>query len=171
MSKRRGHIKYYRDALDNPLFCKKPFDDWHAFDFFMLKCQRFPCDVELKDGTKIHLDIGQLFISRKKLADIFGWSVKKLRAWENRLFHLNMVTVEGKRKGMVYTLKNYASHQLEGQPQGHEEGQPQGQPQGQSKKKGKERIKKETSRSGDFDPPLEVIPMPDYIRQKIEEVL
>ena len=170
MSKERGHIKWYRDALDNPLFCKKPFDDWHAFEYLALKCRRFPTTLELEDGTTVQLDVGQYFVSRKKLADIFGWTEKKLRAWEGRLNRLNMVTAQGTRKGIVYTLKSYAFHQCEGQPQGQEVGQSEGQPQGQSKKKGKERKKKEVRLGADETPHAQPIKCPDDIRKNIERI-
>ena len=168
MSKKKGHVKWYRDATDNPLFNVKPYDDWHAFEFLCLKCRRFPGEIVLDDGMVIYLSIGQYFSSRAKLAERFGWSVKKLRAWEDRLFRLKMVTVKGTPKGMVYTVENFEFHQIEGQAKGHAQGQSEGITQGQRIKKEKERIKKETS-AGDLEAPR-VVPMPDYIRKKIDEV-
>lgn len=169
MSKKKPYIKWYMDICDNPLFLKKPFSDWQAFEYLCLKCRRFPTDLVLDDGTIIHLATGQYFISRANLADICGWSVKKLRAWEKRTKQLKMVTAEGKARGTLYTVENYVFHQIEGQAKGQGKGQPEGTSEGQHTYKDKESIKKD-ARVRDLETPREVIPMPDYIRKKIEKV-
>ena len=174
MSKKRGHIKWFRDILDNPLFRKKPWSDWQAFEFLCLQSKRFPGDLILTDGTVMHLDTGQVFISRATFADIAGWSTKKLRAWEKRVNTLKMVTVSGTPWGMVYTVENYTFHQHEGQAKGQGLGQSKGQTEGQRKKKDKESIKKET-RFGDEKAPngseKNVIPMPEEIRRKLDKAI
>lgn len=170
MSKSKGYIKWHRSITDNPFFMVKPFDDWRAFEYLCLKARRYPGDVVLADGNVVHVASGQYFISRAKLADIFGWTVKKLRGWEERMKRAKMVTAKGQGRGTIYTIEMYTFYQLEGQAEGQGKGQPQGQPQGQRIKKDKESIKKD-ARASDLETPRDVIPMPDFIRQKINEVL
>ena len=81
-----------------------------------------------------------------------------------------MVTAKGQGRGTIYTIEMYTFYQLEGQAEGQGKGQPQGQPQGQRIKNDKESIKKD-ARASDLETPRDVIPMPDFIRQKINEVL
>jgi len=169
MSTKKGFIKWYRDAIENPLFCKKPFDEWHAFEYMCFRARKYPGEIVLDNGAIIQLEVGQFFTSREKLADVFGWSVKKLRAWEDRIKRLKMGTAKGTPWGMVYTLENYASHQYTGQAQGQAQGQTQGQTQGQQKRKNKESIKKD-ARAREDNTPRDVVGMPDYIRKKISEV-
>ena len=169
MSKKKGFIKWYRDALDNPLFCKKPFDDWHAFEYLCFRARKYPGDIVLDNGAIVHLETGEVFCSREKLAETFGWSVKKLRAWEKRINRLNMGKPKGTPWGTVYTLENFGFHQHEGQAEGQAKGQTEGITEGTQYRKSKERIK-EDARAREDKAPRDVIPMPDYIRKKMEEV-
>lgn len=174
MSKKKGFIKWYRDATDNPLFCKKPFDDWHAFEYLCLKARKTPTEIVLDNGVIITIDVGQVFISREKLADVFGWSVKKLRAWENRIKRLNMGTAKGTQKGTLYTLKNYEFHQCEGQAKGQAKGQPEGTSEGTRKRIDKECIKNARACEGETPRDAEerkVIPMPEEIKTKWKDFM
>lgn len=170
MSKSKGYIKWHRSITENPFFMVKPFDDWRAFEYLCLKARRYPGDVVLADGNVVHVASGQYFISRAKLADIFGWSVKKLKGWEERMKRAKMVLPEGLPKGTRYTIEKYAFYQLEGPAEGPAEGTSEGTSQGLRIKKDKESIKKD-ARASDLETPRDVIPMPDFIRQKINEVL
>lgn len=170
MSTKKGFIKWYRDATDNPLFCKKPFDEWHAFEYLCFKARKYPVDLILDNGAIVHLEIGQYFTSREKLSEVFGWSVKKLRAWEDRLKRLKMGTAKGTPWGMVYTLENYALHQHTGQAEGQAKGQTTGQTVGQQKRKNKESIKKD-ARAGEVEAPRDVVGMPDELRRKLNKAI
>ena len=169
MSKEKGFIKWYRGITENPFFMSKPFDDWRAFEYLCLKARRYPGEIVLNDGNVIQLDCGQYFISRQKLADIFGWTIKKLKGWEKRMFLSKMVLSEGLSKGTRYTIENYTFYQLEGTAKGTAKGISQGLSQGLRIKKDKESIKKD-ARAGESETPRDVVPMPDYIREKITEV-
>lgn len=170
MSKNKGYIKWHRSVADNPFFLVKPFDDWRAFEYLCLKARRYPGEIVLSDGNVIRLDRGQYFISRQKLADIFGWTIKKLKGWEKRMFLAKMVLAEGLAKGTRYTIENYTFYQLEGPAEGPAKGTSEGTSEGPRIKKDKESIKKD-ARASDQETPRDVIPMPDYIRKKINEVL
>lgn len=170
MSTKKGFIKWYRDAIENPLFCKKPFDEWHAFEYLCFRARKYPGDLMLDNGAIIHLEIGQYFTSREKLADVFGWTVKKLRAWEKRINRLKMGTAKGTPWGTVYTLENYYSHQYEGQAEGQAKGQTTGQTPGQQKRKNKESIKKD-ARAGVSEAPAAVVPMNDEIRYRLQKTI
>lgn len=168
MKKNNTFIKLYRSTLDNVLFNVKPFDDWRAFEYLILKARIEPCDLVLANGEIVHLERGQHFESRKSIAEKFGWSVKKVRAWEDRLKRLNMGTAEGMPKGTLYTLKNYTFYQGEGHAKGHGKGQSQGTSQGTRKKNDKECKRNARAREGEAPRDAEerkVIPMPEEIRR------
>lgn len=169
MSKSKGFIKWYRGITDNPFFMAKPFDDWRAFEYLCLQARRYPGDIVLSDGNIVHLEAGQYFISRAKLADIFGWSIKKLKGWEFRMKTAKMVLAKGLAKGTLYTIEKYTFYQLEGPAEGPAKGTSEGLTEGLRIKKDKESIKKD-ARACDMETPRDVIPMPDYIRKKMEEV-
>lgn len=172
--KNNTYIKLYRSTLENNLFNVKPFDDWRAFEYLILKARVEPCDLVLSTGEIIHLERGQHFESRKSLAEKFGWSVKKIRAWEDRLKRLKMGTAKGTGKGTLYTLENYGFYQGEGHGKGHSEGQPQGTSQGTRKKNDKECIKNARAREDETPRGAEerkVIPMPEEIKTKWKDFM
>ena len=170
MKKHKGFIKWYRGITENPFFMVKPFDDWRAFEYLCLKARRYPGEVVLSDGNIVHLECGQYFISRAKLADIFGWTVKKLKGWEFRMKTSKMVSAEGLPKGTRYTIENYTFYQLEGPAEGPAKGTSQGTSQGLRIKKDKESIKKD-ARAGVSEAPGAVVPMNDEIRFKLQKTI
>lgn len=169
--KNETFIKLYRSTLENSLFNVKPFDDWRAFMYLMLKARIKAGEVVLSDGTIIKVKRGQHFESKASLAAKFGWSVKKLKGWEKRMKSLKMVSAVGLSKGTIYTVENYTFYQGEGLAKGPAEGPSQGPSQGPRKKNDKE-CKKKDARACDQEAPreLKVIPMPEEIRKKFEEV-
>lgn len=169
MKKNNTFIKLYRSTLDNVLFNVKPFDDWRAFEYLILKARIEPCDIVLSNGDIVHLERGQHFESKASLAEKFGWSVKKLKGWEKRMKRLGMVLSEGLAKGTTYTVENYTFYQGEGLAKGPAEGLSQGLSQGPRKKNDKECIKNARAREGEAprDADRKVIPMPEEIRRKL----
>ena len=168
--KNETYIKLYRSTLDNALFNVKPFDDWRAFLYLILKARVKAGDVILSDGTIIKLKRGQHFESKASLAAKFGWSVKKLKGWEKRMKTLKMVSAQGLPKGTVYTVEKYTFYQGEGLAKGPAKEPAEGPAQGSSNKNEKECLKN-NDRAGDPEPPRDVIPMPDEIREKLRGAL
>lgn len=168
--KNETYIKLYRSTLDNALFNTKPFDDWRAFLYLILKARIKAGEVILSDGSIVKLKRGQHFESKASLAAKFGWTTKKLKGWEKRMKKLKMVSAKGLPKGTLYTVEKYTFYQGEGLAKGPAKGPAEGPSAGPSKKN-EEECKKKDARAGDPETPRDVIPMPDYLRQKIEEVL
>lgn len=168
--KNETYIKLFRSTLENELFNVKPFDDWRAFMYLMMKARIKAGEVVLSTGEIVKVKRGQHFESKASLAEKFGWSVKKLKGWEKRLKSLKMVSAVGLSKGTLYTVENYAFYQGEGLTDGPAQGTSQGLSQGPRKKNDKE-CKKKDVRAREDKTPRDVIPMPDDVRRKIEEVL
>lgn len=172
--KNKTFIKLFRSTLENDLFNQKPFDDWRAFEYLILKARIEPCDIPLPNGEIVHLERGQHFESRASLAEKFGWSVKKLKGWENRMKRLKMVLSQGLSKGTTYTVENYTFYQGEGPAQGPSQGPSQGLTQGPHKKNNKECIKNARACEGETPRGAEerkVIPMPDEIKNKWQDFM
>ena len=168
--KNETYIKLYRSTLDNALFNIRPFDDWRAFLYLILKARIKAGEVVLRDGTIVKLKRGHHFESKASLAAKFGWSVKKLKGWEKRMKKLKMVSALGLAKGTIYTVEKYTFFQGKGLAKGPAEWTSEGPTEG-PRKKNEEECKR-SSRAGGGEPPreLKVIPMPDDIRKKIEKV-
>lgn len=105
------HIKIFRKVIDNDLFCEKPFDRWHAFEWLLVKARYYPKDIVIR-GRKYHLDTGQLLISTNKLADIFGWSRGKLLRFFETLNATGTATADGTADGTLITIENYSKYQI-----------------------------------------------------------
>ena len=168
--KNETYIKLYRSTLDNALFNIKPFDDWRAFLYMILKARVKAGEVILSDGTIVKLKRGQHFESKASLAAKFGWTVKKLKGWEKRMKSLKMVSAQGLPKGTVYTVEMYTFYQGEGLAKGPAKGPAEGPAQGSSNKNEKECLKN-NDRAGVQEAPRDVIPMPDEIREKLKGAL
>ena len=149
MNQNKGtYIKLYRKVINDDWFSKRPFDDFRAFIYILVKARVTPTDVLLDDGTIVHLERGQHFESRSSLAEKFGWTIKKVRAWEGRMVRDKKGHAEGHAKGIVYTIENYSKYQGEGHAEGHAKGQTEGHAEGQRKKNDIKNEYKECEREG-----------------------
>lgn len=113
MSKNYGYIKVFRDIQEHYLWQEKPFDKARAWlDLVMLANHT---DKKLMVNGKLKvIKRGQIFTSRKKLAEKWGWSTKKVDGFINLLKTDKMVTTEGTAEGTTLTVENYGLYQSEG---------------------------------------------------------
>lgn len=113
------------------MFDQKPYDDLRAWLWALATAQALPSTAKLKDGTEIFVDRGQFFRSKEKLAKEFGWSLKELRSWEQRMKRNGSMSYEGRPKGRprgtLYTVENYTFYQGSDPPKGQAKGQAKGQ--------------------------------------------
>ena len=154
------YIKLFSSALHNCLFQKKPFDEWHAFEYLLLRARYEPTDFILSDCSIIHLERGQHFESVTSLSDRFGWSEKKVRCFLGKLEKLGMISVKGVRKGQLITVEKYGFYQCLGQAEGDQRatrGRPEGNQRatrGRSKNNGIESIESKECKEGKNISPL-----------------
>ena len=111
MSELGTHIKIFRKAADNVLFCEKPFDRWHAFEWLLIKARYKPTQKIIK-GKVYEIGTGQLLIGTDKLADIFGWSRGKVIRFLDLLKTLEMASSHGTVGGTLITIENYSKYQI-----------------------------------------------------------
>lgn len=105
-----SYIKLFRKSLHNDIFNEKPFDRWHAFEYLLLRAQRFPTDVVL-NGQVVHLETGQLIESEATLADRWGWSRGKVRRFLQMLDRTGIATSDGTALGTAITIEKYTFYQ------------------------------------------------------------
>lgn len=110
MSKNQGYIKLYRCIQSNFLWDEKPFDKAHAFIDILLLANHADCEVVI-NGKPIVIKRGQLFTSRKKLADRWGWNVKTVDRFLGTLKGTLMVIPVGTPYGITLTVENYGVYQ------------------------------------------------------------
>lgn len=132
------HIKIFRKAADNGLFCEKPFDRWHAFEWLLIKARYTPTQKIIK-GKVYEIGTGQLLIGTDKLADVFGWSRGKVIRFLDLLENLEMATTNGTVGGTLITIENYSKYQLGQTADDTSDGTTDGTSDGTYKNKDKER--------------------------------
>lgn len=128
MSKKYGFIKIYRDIQDHYLWSEKPFDRGRAFIDLLILANHSDKKIMINGSLKT-IKRGQLFTSRKKLAERWGWSTKKVDGFIKLLETDKMVTAEGTAEGTTLTVENYSFYQSEGDTLGTHQGNSRGNTQ------------------------------------------
>ena len=109
----KGWIKVHRSITECFIWTDKPFDKARAWiDLLLLVCHK---DKKIMiDGKPFTVARGSYLISRGKLADRWGWSLKKLDNYLRVLEREEMVTTFSTKKGIVITIVNYDKFQVKG---------------------------------------------------------
>jgi hypothetical protein len=137
MASRDGtYIKMYRKCLNNPIFRKKPYDKWHAWEYLLLNARNEPTEIMINNEL-ITLQRGELFRSYHSMSETFGWSEKQVRNFISQLKVSKMLATSRHSKGQVLRIENYSLYQCEGQSKGQSKGN-QGALKGQQRKNDKE---------------------------------
>lgn len=108
-----GWIKLYRKTQDNFLWTEKPFDKARAWIDLLLMAMHQEKKLII-DGTKTTIARGSFITSRLKLADRWGWSVKKVDSYFKLLESEKMVVTKGTTKGTTVTIVKYEEYQVMG---------------------------------------------------------
>lgn len=108
-----GYIKIDRKILNNPLWTEKPFSKGQAWvDLIGLANWK---DSEVLVGYEtVIVHRGEVARSQLWLADRWGWSAKKVRAFLGYLEREGALTKKGTTKGTTLTIENYNKYQGEG---------------------------------------------------------
>ena len=109
----KGWIKVHRSITECFIWTDKPFDKARAWiDLLLLVCHK---DKKiLIDGKPFTVSRGSYLISRGKLSERWGWSLKKLDNYLRVLESEDMVTTFSTKKGIVITIVNYDKFQVQG---------------------------------------------------------
>lgn len=108
-----GWIKLHRKILDCFIWQDKPFDKARAWIDLLLLAVHSEKKM-LIDGDVTVINRGSFFTSRIKLADRWGWSVKKVDSYLNLLEKEEMIATVRTAKGTAITIVNYENYQLDG---------------------------------------------------------
>lgn len=119
-----GWIKLHRKVLDCWIWQVKPYDKARAWVDLLLLVMHHDKKMVVEEKP-ITIERGSYFISRGKLADRWGWSIKKVDAYLKTLEKEKMVTTNRTRKGTIITIVNYEEYQIEGTTQDTTEDAPQ----------------------------------------------
>lgn len=108
-----GWIKLHRKIQNCFIWEDKPYDKARAWiDLLMLAMHQ---DKKLIiDGNVVVIGRGSFMTSRLKLADRWGWSLKKVDSYFKMLENEEMVTTEKTNKGTTITIVNYEEYQILG---------------------------------------------------------
>jgi hypothetical protein len=101
-----GWMKIYRKIQDHWLWSDKPFSKGQAWIDMLLLASFEESDFLL--GNKIEKnDVGNFFTSELKLADRWGWSKTKVRAFLSLLQNEQMIVKKSDNKKTAITIVNY----------------------------------------------------------------
>ena len=116
-----GWYRMHRGWTDNPVFGREPFTDREAFHWSIENAAYQDHQVYF-NGRLVDLKRGQIVTSIRRLAETFGWSVKRVRSYMNRLSTSKMWTLESTHSWARITVCNYEKYQQSGHSEGHSEG-------------------------------------------------
>ena len=113
-----GYVKRYRKIHEHWLYeftPKNPRDRAGAWDD-LIALAIFNEDGEDKiiNGRKIHCDRGQLFISRRSLAALWGWGLGKVDRFTRDLQADHMIDIKRYESGSLITIVAYSLYQSDG---------------------------------------------------------
>lgn len=110
---RKGWIRLHRSITDCFIWTDKPFDKARAWIDLLLLAYHDDKKIMI-DAKPFTVERGSYLISRGKLADRWGWSLKKLDNYLRVLESEEMVTTFSTKKGIVITIVNYDKFQVKG---------------------------------------------------------
>lgn len=145
-----GWFLMHRGWMESGDFRPEPFTEPQAFVWSIERAAHKP-HGQWFNGTLYHVGRGQFVTSLPKLAEAFGWSVKRVRLFVARMEKAGKWARSGAHAGAkaptVLTVCNYALYQAPAKSEGKAEGMNGGSPEAkQGQSDGKEQ--KECSNNG-----------------------
>lgn len=120
-----GFIKVYRTLFEHPLWSDKPFARGQAW-IDLLQLASISDQSTFVKGREVTVRRGQVFRSIESLADRWGWSQKKVRAYLAWLKSKEMVSTDGTPQGTLITIEKYEEYNTLGQESDSTEDTPEG---------------------------------------------
>lgn len=128
MSTKDGYITISRELFNNALWSDKPYARGQAW-IDMIRMASYN-DRNIMLGSKIvKVKRGDFITSEAKLAEKWGWSRNKVRAFLKLLVDNESIYKQGTREYTTVTIVNYSFYQLPITSKGTTEGQPKEQRQ------------------------------------------
>lgn len=107
----RGWIKVYRKIEDNPIWNEKPFSSGQAWIDLVILANHKPQPIRVKNGEIIIVNRGQVGVSKKGLADRWGWSRGRVSRYLQRLSSLKMIQQNIVENHTITTILEYNQYQ------------------------------------------------------------
>ena len=112
-----GWILLYRQIMDHPMWNERPFSKGQAWVDLLLMVNHAD-KKELRGNKIVTYQRGQKHTSELKLAEKWGWSRNKVRAFLDLLEADNMISKKGTTEGTTITIENYEVYQVKGTTKG-----------------------------------------------------
>ena len=116
--KERGYIALARCALDHPVVgATKPYSSFEAWIWLIKEAAWKPRRIRITNGRTISalpIERGQLSYSLSYMANAWGWSVKRVRTFLNRLETDGQIETQTGTQQTVITISNYDLYQRGG---------------------------------------------------------
>ncbi len=125
----KGWIKLHRSITECFLWNDKPYDKARAWIDILLMVRHSDKKM-LVDGKLMEIKTGSYLISRGKLAERWGWGIKKVDSYLKLLEDEGMIAIQGTTKGIALTVVKYSDFQFGGTAEDTAEGTAQGTAQG-----------------------------------------
>ncbi len=105
----RGYIKLFRKLRDNDLWKAKPFSRGQAWVDLLMSAAYRESMFE-KRGTFVKLKPGQIGISKRGLADRWGWSPEKVERFLVVLENESQIEYQKNNVTTLITIKNWSEY-------------------------------------------------------------
>lgn len=116
-----GWISIYRKSMNHWTWNRKPFDEFHAWVYLLLKASHEPTNHEYR-GSMYPLERGELHASIRHLSKEWGWNHKKVSRFIKALNEDNMIVLSNDQPLTKITICNYDYYQLHEHPKGNTDG-------------------------------------------------
>ena len=119
-----GYVKRYRKIHEHWLYKftqNNPRDRAGAWDdLIAMAIYEENGKDAMVEGEKIHCEKGQLFISRRSLATLWGWGLGKVDRFTRDLQADHMIDIKRHKSGSLITIVAYGLYQSEGSQTEHQ---------------------------------------------------
>lgn len=126
-----GWISIYRKSMNHWIWNRKPFDEFHAWLYLLMKASHEATNHEYR-GSMYPLERGELHVSIRHLAREWGWNHKKVARYIKALEDDDMIIINTDTPLTKVTICNYDVYQQHGNAKGNAKGAATGNTTGNS---------------------------------------
>lgn len=112
---RRGYVKVHRGWEASPDFRNEAYCERAAWLWLLSNAAYRPTIRVGGKGDDIAIEEGQIHVSDRSLASVWGWDKKRVRRFLARLERSKTVTSKRTANGTILTIENWAKYQV-GEP-------------------------------------------------------
>lgn len=140
-----GFIKLHRGWHESPMFKNEPYCERAAWTWLLSNAAYREVRRVGGKGDEITLTAGQIHVSDRSLASVWGWDKKRVRRFLTKLERAKSATAKRTTNGTVLTIENWEDYQAKGPTGGPSGGSIEDQPRTTQEERKEVKEEKNTS--------------------------